>query len=60
MDTMVTAEPDTIKIGDFIIIQRQKYTKLHKLTAMSSPTLGREVLTGIIDDPEHRIDPPLF
>lgn len=35
---------DDIKIGDFIIIQRQKYTKLHKLTAQSSPTLGREII----------------
>lgn len=45
MDNMVTAEPEKIKIGDFIIIQRQKYTKLHKLTATSAPTLGREIIS---------------
>lgn len=44
MNNMKTAEPDTIRIGDFLIIQRQKYTKLHKLTATSTPTLGREII----------------
>lgn len=44
MDNMTTAEPDTIRIGDFLIIQRQKYTKLHKLSATSTPTLGREII----------------
>lgn len=52
MDNMVTAEPEKIKIGDFIIIQRQKYTKLHKLTAMSCPTLGRDLISldGVQDE----------
>lgn len=44
MDTMATSEPEKIRIGDFLIIQRQKYTKLHKLTATSAPTLGREII----------------
>lgn len=42
---METTEPDTIQFGDFVIIQRQKYTKLHKLSPGSSPRLGQEFIT---------------
>lgn len=41
---METAEPEVIKMGDFVILQRQKYTKLHKLSANSAPQLGREAI----------------
>lgn len=36
---------DTISVGDYIVIQRQKYTKLHKFSSLDSTAmLGKELL----------------
>lgn len=36
---------DTITVGDYIVIQRQKYTKLHKFSSLESTAmLGKELL----------------
>lgn len=36
---------DTISVGDYIVIQRQKYTKLHKFNSLDSTAmLGKELL----------------
>lgn len=36
---------DTISVGDYIVIQRQKYTKLHKFSSLESTAmLGKELL----------------
>lgn len=36
---------DTISVGDYIVIQRQKYTKLHKFSSLdSTAVLGKELL----------------
>lgn len=38
-------KPDTIKIGDYVIIQRQKYTKLHKFSGLDvTAILGKDQL----------------
>lgn len=41
---METAEPEVIKTGDFVILQRQKYTKLHKLSANTTTQLGKDAI----------------
>lgn len=36
---------DTISVGDYIVLQRQKYTKLHKFSSLDSTAmLGKELL----------------
>lgn len=42
MDGMETADYDMIKSGDYVIIQRQKYTKLHKFSGSAAATLGKD------------------
>lgn len=42
---LIKMDTDTISIGDYIVIQRQKYTKLHKFSSLDSTVmLGKELL----------------